>query len=91
MIKIQLDPNGKEKLQGAAQKSLQHGKTAARWLGQKIKQLKPTRKMLVKGSVVALLLGVATAAGANYLPKMLGQNLKLKAAAALANVKLRLG
>ena len=34
MIKIQLDPNGKEKLQGAAQKSLQHGKTAARWLGQ---------------------------------------------------------
>ena len=74
MIKIQLDPNGKEKLQGAAQKSLQHGKTAARWLGQKIKQLKPTRKMLVKGSVVALLLGVATVAGANYLPKMLGQS-----------------
>ena len=74
MIKIQLDPNGKEKLQGAAQKSLQHGKTAARWLGEKIKQLKPTRKMLVKGSVVALLLGVATAAGANYLPKMLGQS-----------------
>jgi len=37
MIKIQLDPNGKEKLQEAAKKSAQQGKTAVRWLGRKIK------------------------------------------------------
>ena len=74
MIKIQLDPNGKEKLHSAAQKSLQHGKTAARWLGQKIKPLKPTRKTLLKGGVIALMLGMAAGAGANYLPKMLGQS-----------------
>ena len=74
MIKIQLDPNGKEKLQEAAKKSAQQGKTAVRWLGRKIKQLKPTRKTVLKGGVLALLLGVAAAAGANYLPKMLGQS-----------------
>ena len=74
MIKIQLDPNGKEKLHSAAQKSLQHSKTAARWLRQKIKPLKPTRKTLLKGGVIALLLGMAAGAGANYLPKMLGQS-----------------
>ena len=74
MIKIQLDPNGKEKLQEAAKKSAQQGKTAVRWLGRKIKQLKPTRKTVLKGGVLALLLGVATAAGANYLPKMTGQS-----------------
>ena len=64
MIKIQLDPNGKEKLQEAAKKSAQQGKTAVRWLGRKIKQLKPTRKTVLKGGVLALLLGVATAAQA---------------------------
>ena len=74
MIKIQLDPNGKEKLHSATQKSAQHGKTAARWLVQKIKQFKPTRKTLLKGGVFALLLGIAAGAGANYLPKMLGQS-----------------
>jgi hypothetical protein len=37
MIKIQLDSNGKEKLQEAAKKSAQQGKTAVRWLGRKIK------------------------------------------------------
>ena len=74
MIKIQLDPNGKEKLQEAAKKSAQQGKTAVRWLGRKIKQLKPTRKTVLKGGMLALLLGVAAAAGANYLPKMTGQS-----------------
>ena len=74
MIKIQLDPNGKEKLQEAAKKSAQQGKTAVRWLGRKIKQLKPTRKTVLKGGVLALLLGIAAAAGANYLPKMTGQS-----------------
>ena len=74
MIKIQLDPNGKEKLQEAAKKSAQQDKTAVRWLGRKIKQLKPTRKTVLKGGVLALLLGVAAAAGANYLPKMTGQS-----------------
>ena len=29
---------------------------------------------MLKGGVLALLLGVAAAAGANYLPKMLGQS-----------------
>ena len=53
MIKIQLDPNGKEKLQEAAKKSAQQGKTAVRWLGRKIKQLKPTRKTVLKGGVLA--------------------------------------
>ena len=37
MIKIQLDSNGREKLQEAAKKSAQQGKTAVRWLGRKIK------------------------------------------------------
>ena len=74
MIQIQLDPNAKEKLRHAAQKSAGWGKAAALWLARKIKAFKPTRKTALKGGAVLLLLGITAASGANYLPKLAGQS-----------------
>lgn len=44
------------------------------WLRHALKKCKPTPRGLLKGGVLAVLLGSMAAAGANYLPKMAGQS-----------------
>jgi len=75
MINIQFDPKGKEKVVQAAKKGWAYGKQAGLWLWHAVRNLKPSRALLMKSGTAAVLLGIAAGAGTTVqeVNKMLKQ------------------